>query len=129
MRSRSSRSPGRLGIARTSFYWFFKDRSALLEALLEEWEAKNTGAFVDACSAYAETIAEAMLNLIVVFHDEALFEPQLDFAVRAWAHQSDGCRPACPAGRRGASCRDPGHVHRGSASRRARRMSARAPST
>ncbi|AUH32651.1 TetR/AcrR family transcriptional regulator [Paracoccus tegillarcae] len=79
----------RLDISRASFYWFFKDRGALLDALLEEWQTKNTGAFVDACTAYAETIAEAMLNLITVFHDEALFEPQLDFAVRGWAHQSD----------------------------------------
>ena len=79
----------RLQIARTSFYWFFKDRGALLDALLADWEAKNTGAFVDACSAYAETVAEAVLNLIVVFYDDALFEPRLDFAVRGWAHQSD----------------------------------------
>lgn len=78
-----------LNIARTSFYWFFKDRNALLDALLDEWEAKNTGAFVEACGAYAETISEAVLNLLVVFHDEDLFEPQLDFAVRSWAHQSD----------------------------------------
>lgn len=79
----------RLSIARTSFYWFFKDRSALLDALLEEWDAKNTGAFVEACDAYAETVSEAVLNLFTVFHDEALFEPQLDFAIRGWAHQSD----------------------------------------
>lgn len=79
----------RLQIARTSFYWFFRDRDALLEALLEEWEEKNTGAFLQACSAYAATICEAILNLIVVFHDETMFEPRLDFAVRAWAHQSD----------------------------------------
>ena len=79
----------RLNIARTSFYWFFKDRAALLDALLGEWEAKNTRAFVDACEAYAETISEAVLNLIVVFNDEALFEPRLDFAVRGWAHQSE----------------------------------------
>lgn len=78
-----------LGIARTSFYWFFKDRTALLDALLDEWAAKNTGAFVAATSAYAESITEAVLNLIVVFHDEALFEPQLDFAIRGWALQSD----------------------------------------
>lgn len=78
-----------LNISRTSFYWFFKDRTALLDALLEEWEAKNTGAFLDACNAYAETSAEAVLNLIGVFLDEALFEPRLDFAVRGWAHQSD----------------------------------------
>ncbi|QFT57677.1 Transcriptional regulator, TetR family [Sulfitobacter sp. THAF37] len=78
-----------LQISRTSFYWFFKDRKALLAALLEEWDAKNTGAFVEACGAYAETISEAILNLITVFHDEALFEPQLDFAIRGWAHKSD----------------------------------------
>lgn len=77
-----------LGLSRTSFYWFFKDRQALLDALLETWEAKNTGAFRDACTAYAETISEAVLNLIVVFNDKDLFEPQLDFAVRGWAHQS-----------------------------------------
>lgn len=78
-----------LGIARTSFYWFFKDRQALLDALLEEWDAKNTGAFVTACGGYAETLPEAILNLIVVFHDEALFDPQLDFAIRGWAQKSD----------------------------------------
>lgn len=65
----------RLNISRTSIYWFFKDRGALLDALLEEWDAKNTGAFADASDAYAETITEAILNLIAVFHDEALFEP------------------------------------------------------
>ena len=78
-----------LGLSRTSFYWFFKDRQALLDALLDDWEVKNTGAFLTACDAYADTIAEAILNLIVVFHDSTLFEPQLDFAVRSWAHQSD----------------------------------------
>ena len=79
----------RMQIARTSFYWFFKDRNALLESLLVDWEAKNNGAFIAACNDYAESITEAILNLIVVFYDEALFEPQMDFAVRGWAHQSD----------------------------------------
>jgi AcrR family transcriptional regulator len=79
----------RLGIARTSFYWFFRDRTALLAALLEDWEARNTGAFVEACGAYAESITEGILNLIAVFHDESVFDPRLDFAVRGWAHQSD----------------------------------------
>lgn len=78
-----------LKLSRTSFYWFFKDREALLDALLADWEAKNTGAFIDACTAYAETISEAVLNLIVVFNDPNLFDPKLDFAVRGWAHQSD----------------------------------------
>lgn len=79
----------RLGIARTSFYWFFRDRTELLDALLEDWEAKNTGTFIEGCEAYAETITEALLNLIAVFHDETAFDSRLDFAVRSWAHQSD----------------------------------------
>lgn len=78
-----------LGISRTSFYWFFGDRQALLDALLDAWEAKNTGAFRAACAQEAGTVTEALLNLIAVFHDDALFEPQLDFAVRGWAHQSE----------------------------------------
>lgn len=80
---------GRLGIARTSFYWFFRDRNELLEALLDSWDSQNTGAFVTACAAYAETVTEALLNLIAVFHDETAFDPRLDFAVRSWAHQSE----------------------------------------
>lgn len=78
-----------LQLSRTSFYWFFKDRKALLDALLKEWDAKNTGAFVEASTAYSETISEAILNLIAVFLDETVFEPQLDFAIRGWAHKSE----------------------------------------
>ncbi len=78
-----------LNLSRTSFYWFFKDRAALLDALLAQWEAQNTGAFTAACEGYAETIAEGVLNLIAVFLDEGRFDPQFDFAVRGWAHQSD----------------------------------------
>ncbi|WP_439153754.1 TetR/AcrR family transcriptional regulator [Yoonia sp.] len=78
-----------LNLSRTSFYWFFKDRHALLDALLDDWEATNTKALTDACSAYAETIAEAVLNLLTVFLDEIRFAPRFDMAVRGWAHQSD----------------------------------------
>ncbi len=79
----------RLNLSRTSFYWFFRDRDALLDALLQDWEAKNTGGFLAACTAPAATITEAVLNLITVFLDDSLFEPRLDFAVRGWAHRSD----------------------------------------
>ncbi len=79
----------RLGLSRTSFYWFFKDRAAILEALLETWDAANTEALVTACNEYADSIAEAVLNVIGVFLDEERFEPRFDFAIRGWAHQSD----------------------------------------
>ena len=79
----------RLSLSRTSFYWFFKDRNELLDALLRDWEARNTGAFVTACEAYAETITEAILNLITIFQEGQVFEPRLDSAIRGWAHQAD----------------------------------------
>lgn len=81
-----------LNLSRTSFYWFFKDRQALLDALLDDWEARNTGAFVLARDAYAETIAEAILNLIAVFYDPQLFDPDLDFAVRAWGQGTESVK-------------------------------------
>ncbi len=79
----------RLDLSRTSFYWFFKDRQALLDALLEDWEATNTGALDTACAAYAETITEGVLNVIGIFLDGGDFESRVDFAVRGWALQSD----------------------------------------
>ena len=79
----------RLKLSRTSFYWFFPDRSALLDAILADWETTNTESLERATQEYAETIAEAVLNLIGVFLDGGPFETRLDLAVRGWAHQSD----------------------------------------
>ena len=79
----------RLSLSRTSFYWFFRDRAALLDALLDDWEATNTAALIEAADAYAETLAEAVLTVISTFLDDARFEPRLDMAVRGWAHRSD----------------------------------------
>ena len=36
----------RLGLSRTSFYWFFRDREQLLDALIARWREKNTGNLV-----------------------------------------------------------------------------------
>ena len=78
----------RLNLSRTSFYWFFKDRAALLAALLDDWERTNTDSLIAATGAYAETITEAALNLIGIFLDGGPFQPGLDLAVRGWAHRS-----------------------------------------
>ena len=36
-----------LGVSKGSFYWHFKDRPALLHAMLGEWEKQETGWFLD----------------------------------------------------------------------------------
>ncbi len=78
----------RLGLSRTSFYWFFRDREQLLSALIARWRDKNTGNLVRQSEAYAETIAEAMLNVFDCWLDAAIFDSQLEFAIRSWAFQA-----------------------------------------
>ncbi len=78
----------RLNLSRTSFYWFFRDRDALLAALIDRWRAKNTGNLVKQAKGYAESICEAVLNVFDCWLDPDLFDSRLEFAVRSWAHQS-----------------------------------------
>ncbi|EDZ45719.1 transcriptional regulator, TetR family [Rhodobacterales bacterium Y4I] len=74
----------RLGVSRTSFYWHFTDREALLEAMIRRWEEKNTGNLVARTEAYAESIAEALFNLFDCWLDPKLFDARLDLAIRNW---------------------------------------------
>lgn len=75
----------KLGLSRTGFYWHFKDRNQLLEAIIQRWEDKNTGNLVARAQAYAGTIAEAMFNVFDCWLDDTLFDARLDLAIRNWA--------------------------------------------
>jgi AcrR family transcriptional regulator len=79
----------KLKLSRTSFYWFFKDREELLDGLVSRWREKNTGSIVKQSEAYAETVAEAMLNVFDCWLDSRLFDSKFEFAVRSWALQSE----------------------------------------
>ncbi len=74
-----------LGLTRTGFYWHFKDRDALLEAMILRWEVKNTGNLIARTEAYADGICEAMFNLFDCWLDDTLFDAPLDLAIRNWA--------------------------------------------
>ncbi len=78
----------KLNLSRTSFYWFFKDREELLDALISRWREKNTGNLIKRADAYAETLAEAMLNVFDCWLDSEVFDLKFEFAVRSWALQS-----------------------------------------
>jgi AcrR family transcriptional regulator len=81
-----------LGVSRSSFYWYFKSRAELLDALLEEWEARTTGSILRQCARPAEDITMAVCHFFRCFLDPAMFDQGLDFAVRAWSRTDPSIR-------------------------------------
>lgn len=80
---------GRMGCSRSNFYWFFKDREALLKELLAHWQAKNTAAIVERAACPATRVSQGVLNIFDCWASPDLFDARLDFAVREWARRSD----------------------------------------
>jgi len=77
----------RMGVSRSSFYWYFRSRRDLLDALLAHWQDSNTAAMVAQAEAAAATITGAVCNVFRCTANPALFNLALDFAVRDWARR------------------------------------------
>lgn len=77
-----------LGLSRTSFYWHFSDREALLSALITRWQSKNTANLITQTQLAANSISEAIFNLFDCWVNPELFDARMDFAIRNWALQS-----------------------------------------
>jgi AcrR family transcriptional regulator len=75
----------KLGLSRTSFYWHFADREALLDGLVARWQSRNTANLMRQTEAPAATITEAVLNLFDCWIIQDLFDSRLEFAIRTWA--------------------------------------------
>jgi AcrR family transcriptional regulator len=84
----------RLGVSRSSFYWYFKNRDELLDALLDRWDRLNTHSIVIQAEAPAASVNEAVCNVFRCWVNPAIFSPRLDFAVREWARRSAHVRKA-----------------------------------
>src|SRR5262249_50085118 len=50
----------RLGVSRSSFYWYFKSRQDLLDQLLEYWRETNTKAIIERARRPATNIIRAV---------------------------------------------------------------------
>ncbi|MEM1274152.1 MAG: TetR/AcrR family transcriptional regulator [Pseudomonadota bacterium] len=74
----------RMGVSRSSFYWYFKDRAALLDALLDAWAEENSAGILAMAAAPSATITAAVCNIFRCVIDPSLFNMPADFAVRAW---------------------------------------------
>ena len=77
----------RLEVTRGSFYWHFDSHDDLLNAILAEWRARNTGVMIDVLRN-AKELEDGILNLFSVWVDHSQFNPHLDQAVRDWARRS-----------------------------------------
>ncbi|MDW3222973.1 MAG: TetR/AcrR family transcriptional regulator [Paracoccaceae bacterium] len=82
----------RMGVSRSSFYWYFKDRADLQAALLDEWEARNTAQIVHHCQIPSANITEAVCNFFRCFVDTSKFDRGLDFAIREWSRRDPALR-------------------------------------
>jgi AcrR family transcriptional regulator len=84
----------RLDVSRSSFYWYFKNRDELLDALLDRWDELNTRSIVTQTEEPAASVSEAVCNVFRCWVNSAIFSPRLDFAVRDWARRSTRVRKA-----------------------------------
>jgi len=76
-----------LNVTRGGFYWHFKNREDLLNALLTSWEQTNTEPLVRA-AAEGATPEERFFAIGRVWIEEKGFSPAYDAAVRDWARTS-----------------------------------------
>lgn len=84
----------KLSCARSSFYWYFKNRAALLDALLDHWQSTNAKSVISKSLLPAASINVALINVFACWVDESLFDTRLDFAIREWARRSGTVRRA-----------------------------------
>lgn len=82
----------RMGVSRSSFYWYFKSRQDLLDQLLQHWQDTNPAAMVAQLQQPADTVAWAICNFFKCVVNPSLFSNELDFAVRDWARRSGKVR-------------------------------------
>lgn len=81
-----------LGVSRSSFYWYFKNRDDILDHLLKHWVNTNTQAIIEHAARPSRTIIAGVLNIFECWVSEETYSPKLDIAVRNWARQSKAVR-------------------------------------
>jgi len=84
---RITRMAEALGVTRGSFYWHFKHREDLQNALLSFWRQKNVQSVLHALD-HADSLDDGILSLFSAWLSPDSFEPGLDLAMRDWARRS-----------------------------------------
>ncbi len=81
------RLAARIAVTRGSFYWHFKSRAELLDALLDEWRHANLEPFLKVLEGEAPPLVR-LKRFVAVWLDGREFDPALDSAVRDWGRGS-----------------------------------------
>jgi AcrR family transcriptional regulator len=72
------------GVTRGGFYWRFKNRDELFDALIEDWRERNTKPMLEVLRADAPP-EQRLRRLAELYIDGRDFSEAYDSAVRAWA--------------------------------------------
>ena len=73
-----------LGVTKGSFYWHFKDRQALLDAMLDHWHNEKTLDVINMIDAVSGIASERLLALLKA-GVETLGTTRVEPAIRSWA--------------------------------------------
>ncbi len=71
-----------INVTKGSFYWHFKDREDLLEAMLHSWETRETDDIINQVEVAGGDTSAKLLNLLQLAYED---EGQLEKAMRTWA--------------------------------------------
>jgi AcrR family transcriptional regulator len=85
-----------LGVTKGSFYWHFRDREALLDALLKRWESHSTQLVIERVDASGGTAAERLRTLIVST-SQSRRAARIEQAIRAWGARDKHVRSVLQA--------------------------------
>jgi AcrR family transcriptional regulator len=71
-----------MGVTKGSFYWHFKNRADLLEAILQEWIAAETNSIIEQVNKIE---GDAIAKLLHLFELAIEDDSQVENAIRAWS--------------------------------------------
>ncbi len=86
----------RLKITKGSFYWHFKDRDALLSAVIDHWVDRATLAIIRRVEQQGQTSESRILQLFMVpfASERSPRGADIELAIRAWSRRSAMARAA-----------------------------------
>jgi AcrR family transcriptional regulator len=82
----------KLGVSRSSFYWFFESIQDLQAQLMSHWLRRNTEPIIERAMRPASNVVRAVCNVFECWVDPVLFDPNLDAAVRYWGRRDPAVR-------------------------------------